>query len=517
MRIFATDQPLNAVETDALIIPVFQKEKELWPPARDVDTALKGAVSTLFELRDLRGRRNETAVLYPAGAIPARRVVVVGLGKEGEITPDHCRQAAGTAARRAYSQGARTLAVAPPSPEALGLTLEAVTRATVEGMLMGLYKAKNHKTSSLDEVAVSEASILIPEGENHEVVERGLQTGQIFADAACTARDLVNQPGNHMTPALLADVARAISVSEKLSCEVLEAQALEQLNMGALLGVAKGSTEPPKFIILQYNADHSEEEKKKPCFVLVGKGVTFDSGGISLKSKENMDKMKTDMAGAAAVIAVLQGVARLGLPFHVVALAPACENLPSGAACKPGDVLEAMNGKTIEVVNTDAEGRLILADALCYAERFKPEVVIDVATLTGACVMALGEEVAAGLFATDEELSGSLVAAGGFNGEKLWPMPLFDEYRDKIRSEIADMKNTGGRYGGVGSAAVFLKEFVSYPWAHIDIAGMATVKKDTPYIPRGGTGFAVRTILSFLMDRVEKVQGAQSTVSEPPT
>jgi leucyl aminopeptidase len=299
-----------------------------------------------------------------------------------------------------------------------------------------------------------------------------------------------------MRPSHLADVAKAVALNEGLKCEVLGREEIAEFKMGAFMGVAKGSREEPKFIILE----HAGKEGA-PTVVLVGKGITFDSGGISLKSREHMEEMKTDMAGAAAVIAAMQGVARLDLPLHVIGLAPAAENLPSGDALKPGDVITAMNGKSIEVINTDAEGRLILADALSYAARYKPDAVIDIATLTGACVIALGEEVAGGIFSTEDALCERLVAAGEVNGEKLWRLPLYKEYKDRIKSDVADMKNTGGRYGGVGTAAWLLKEFTSYPWAHLDIAGMALAKTDSPYIPKGGTGFGVRTLLSYLVER----------------
>jgi leucyl aminopeptidase len=262
------------------------------------------------------------------------------------------------------------------------------------------------------------------------------------------------------------------------------------------LGVTRGSDEPPQFIILEHKPDAGQP------VVFVGKGITFDSGGISIKPSERMEDMKSDMAGAAAVIGAMQAVAQLDLPLHVVGLAPACENLPSGHAYKPGDVLEAMNGKTIEVISTDAEGRLILADALCYAARYNPTAVMDLATLTGACVVALGKMVAAGIFSNDDALSTKLREAGACAGEKLWPLPLYEEYKDTIKSEVADMKNSGGRQGGVGTSAIFLKEFASYPWAHLDIAPMALSDSIGPYTPKGATGFGVRTLVEFLRAQI---------------
>jgi leucyl aminopeptidase len=295
-----------------------------------------------------------------------------------------------------------------------------------------------------------------------------------------------------MTPHSLAQAAQDMAAKNGLKCEVFNVGQISELGMGAMLGVTKGSDEPPQFIVLEHKPDAGQP------VILVGKGITFDSGGISLKPGEGMGAMKGDMAGAAAVIGAMQAVAQLDLPLHVVALAPACENLPSGHAYKPGDVLKAMNGKTIEVISTDAEGRLILADALCYADRYKPSAVIDLATLTGACVVALGENVAAGIFSNDDALSAKVREAGAKAGEKLWPLPLYEEYKDKIKSEVADMKNTGGRSGGVGTSAIFLKEFTSYPWAHLDIAPMEADDKGGPYQPKGATGFGVRTLVEFL-------------------
>jgi leucyl aminopeptidase len=295
-----------------------------------------------------------------------------------------------------------------------------------------------------------------------------------------------------MTPELMAEAAQQVAAASHLHCEIYGPDWMKEQGMGSLLGVTQGSDTPPRFIVLEHGRGRSE----KPI-VFVGKGITFDSGGISIKPADGMEDMKGDMAGAAAVLGALRAIGQLDLPVHVVGLAPACENLPSGHAYKPGDVLRARNGQTIEVLNTDAEGRLILADALCYAADYKPAAVIDLATLTGACVIALGRNVAAGLFYSDENLANQLRQAGTDTGEKFWLMPLFPEYRKSLDSEVADLANHGGRYGGVGVSAMFLKEFTDYTWAHLDIAGMALREKTTPAYGKGATGFGVRTLVEF--------------------
>jgi leucyl aminopeptidase len=295
-----------------------------------------------------------------------------------------------------------------------------------------------------------------------------------------------------MMPAALASAAQQTAERVGLKCDVYDVDWMRAQGMGALLGVTQGSAAPPKFIVLEHKGAEGDP------LVFVGKGITFDTGGISIKPAEKMEDMKGDMGGAAAVIAALGAIAELNLPVHVIGLAPACENMPSGTAYRPGDVLRAKNGKTIEIISTDAEGRLILADALSYAAGLKPKAVIDLATLTGACVVALGEDVAAGFFANDDDLSRTIKMVSEATAEKLWRLPLYEEYKEKIKSDTADMKNSGGRYGGVGTSATFLSEFVSYPWAHWDIAGMVLNAKGGPaYVPKGGTGFGVRSLIEL--------------------
>jgi leucyl aminopeptidase len=328
-------------------------------------------------------------------------------------------------------------------------------------------------------------------------LQKAVDNAAALAESVCFTRDLVNEPSSLKPPEKMGEIALGLAKKGRVTVKVLHKAELEKLGMGGILRVGAGSHQPPCLVHLTY----TPAGKSRKTVVVIGKGITFDSGGISLKTSEGMETMKGDMAGAAAVVGALRAIAQLDLPLHVVGLASACENLPSGHAYKPGDLLRARNGKTIEVISTDAEGRLILADALCYAADYQPAAVVDLATLTGACVIALGENIAAGMFATDDTLAADLHQAGAGAGEKLWRMPLFPEYRNAIKSDVADITNHGGRYGGVGASAIFLKEFVSYPWAHLDIAGMSSINKDDGEQVKGGTGFGVRTLVEFARRR----------------
>jgi leucyl aminopeptidase len=384
-----------------------------------------------------------------------------------------------------------------------GLNPEAAAQAVVEGTILGLYRYRELKSKDPERVDPETFTLVEFDEERAAAVKAGAGVGWIVAEATCLARDLVNRPANYATPTDLAEAAMEIASGfDNMRCQILSEEDADELGMGAFLGVAQGSDEPAAFIVLEHNPG----EKDLDTLVLVGKGITFDTGGISLKPADKMDRMRGDMGGGAAVLATLYAVGELELPLHVVGLVPATENMPSGQAYKPGDVLTALNGKTIEVLNTDAEGRLILADALAYAGRFEPRAVIDLATLTGACVVALGQGVAAGLFSNQDSLVARLLAAAESSGERLWRLPLYDDYLDKLESLTADLANTGGRDGGVGASAMFLQQFAEgYPWAHLDIAGMAfeerpNTPKRPPHLQKGGTGFGVRLLVQFLRD-----------------
>jgi leucyl aminopeptidase len=369
----------------------------------------------------------------------------------------------------------------------------------VEGSLLALYEFRELKTEEEEERRgrVSELVIVEAAQERLEIVRRGADTARVVADAVRLARDLGNRPGNVATPTHLAEVAQRVADETGMRCQVFDEEQMRELGMGALLGVARGSEEPATFIVLEHNADRDDLD----TIVLVGKGLTFDSGGISIKPSQGMQDMKYDMMGGAAVIATLKAVAELNLPLRVVGLVAATENLPGGRAIKPGDVLKALNGKTIEVINTDAEGRLVLADALSYAQRYAPRAIIDLATLTGACMVALGR-YATGLFTNDEGLADRIQAAARVTGERVWPLPLYDEHKEEIKSDVADVKNMGkGRYGGASIGAAFLSHFVGdHPWVHLDIAPTAWADEAKDYTPKGATGVGVRLLVRLLQE-----------------
>src|SRR5581483_9216613 len=331
-------------------------------------------------------------------------------------------------------------------------------------------------------------------------LKEGVRRGVATSEAAVFVRDLCNHPSNVMTPSRIAQEAKTIAREHGVKLKVLERVDMEKLGMGALLGVARGSHEPPKFIILDYRGTGTEGRHAKPI-VFVGKTITFDTGGISLKPAENMEQMKADMTGGAEVLATVRAAARLRLPIHVIGILPATENMPGGGAMKPGDIVKTLSGQTVEVQNTDAEGRLILADGLAYATRYKPAAVIDVATLTGACMVALGQ-FAIGMFGNDETLKESMRKAGLKTGERVWEMPLWEEYFEKLKSDVADMRNIGGRGGGMITAALFLSKFVGdYPWVHLDIASTDWSERERAYIPKGPTGIGTRLLIQYLIDR----------------
>ncbi|MDP1767530.1 MAG: leucyl aminopeptidase, partial [Nitrospirota bacterium] len=340
--------------------------------------------------------------------------------------------------------------------------------------------------------------ILIPQKGQLKQVSEGVRRGVATAEATVFVRDLCNHPSNVLTPTKVAEEAKAIAKAEKISIKILEQKEMERLGMGALLGVARGSQEPPKFIILEYNGAKKKDERP---VVLVGKTITFDTGGISLKTAENMERMKADMTGGAEVLASIRAASRLKLPLRLISILPVAENMPGGRAMKPGDVVTTLSGKTVEVQNTDAEGRLILADGLAYAMRYKPAALIDIATLTGACVVALGQ-FAIGMFGTDQALKEQVRKSGQKAGERVWEMPLWEEYFEQLKSDVADMRNIGGRGGGMITAALFLSKFVGdCPWVHLDIASTDWSERERAYVPKGPTAIGTRLLLQYLIDR----------------
>jgi leucyl aminopeptidase len=375
-----------------------------------------------------------------------------------------------------------------------------VAQAVAEGSLLGLYQYTPFKTIGREDLKEMEQLTVVADEKDFSLIDSAIKKAQIITQAVYFARDLISAPSNEMTPSVMAQKAQGIAHKKNVSCRVLDKTKMKEIGMNALLAVASGSNEEAKFIILEYQGGR----KKASPIVLVGKGLTFDSGGISIKPADKMDEMKSDMSGGAAVMGVIMAAADLQLPLNIVALIPATENLPSGSAYKPGDIVKSYSGKTIEVLNTDAEGRLILADALSYASEFKPSAVVDVATLTGACVIALGDDVI-GMLGTDDKLKNEINIAAQTTGELVWELPLWESYHELIKSDIADYKNSSGRAGSTITAAAFLSKFVGEaPWVHLDIAGPAWTTKDKPYIPKGAAGVAVRLLVEFLRNRVQK-------------
>jgi leucyl aminopeptidase len=483
-------QPLTEVKADALVVGLSADSRGLPPRLAGLDRRAGGQLKAVLDAEGFKAKAGQVTHLHTTGPLPAARLIVVGLGESTDVTLETVRRAAAAGVRRARDLGARTVAV-----DLLGERLPARQRAqaVVEGAMLATYTFDRYKREKNGK-AVEALRLIAPDGRVAREVGAGARRGEIFAQATVFARDLVNMPANDVHPTHLARVAADLARESRLRLRVLERNECQKMGMGAFLAVAAGSAQPPKFIHLSYAPARARRR-----VALIGKGITFDAGGLDLKTAEGMLRMKDDMSGAAAVLAVMRALPALNPPIEVHGLIAATENMPSGSALRPGDVLRAMNGTTIEVGNTDAEGRLTLADALSYANtRVKPDEVIDVATLTGACVIALGS-LCSGLFANDQPLAKRLLAAAEQAGERLWQLPLIDEYRENLKSEVADLNNVGPRGGGAITAGLFLKEFAgATPWAHLDIAGPAFSEKDLPLAPKGGTGAAVRTLLTYL-------------------
>ncbi len=455
-----------------------------------LDRQVGGTIARLVSSRDFTGEADQATVLYPSG--PATRVALVGLGK-GPVTRAAVRRAAAVAARLAQRQGVDRVSF-HLAGEAAGLPPAEAVQVITEGLVAGAWRFLGMKRPPDDpRPELAAAEILVAEAS--DAVAEGHRVGEAVAAAHVVARDLQVLPGNVCTPTHLATTATDLGRRHGIPVTVLDRAALQQEGMNALLGVAQGSVQEPRLIVLEYRGADG------PPVVLVGKGITFDSGGISIKPAERMEDMKFDMSGAAAVLGTFEMLGRLKPALHVVGLVPSAENMPSGTALKPGDVVKSHFGKTIEIVNTDAEGRLILADALSYARRFKPACALDAATLTGAVVIGLGHTAGA-VLGTDPDLVREVLAAGERAGERVWELPFWDEYRELNKSEIADVKNSGGRPAGTISAAWFLREFVEgFPWAHLDIAGTAYTDKETPASVKGPTAMGARLFCEFLLAR----------------
>jgi len=458
------------------------------------DVPLASDVLALLEPADFNGRANQTLMLYPRGALAPRRLLLVGLGKREKTTAETIRRASATAVKEA--QKLKVAAVTVGVNGDLSLEPEAAAQAFAEGTELGAYRFWRYRTGLTDEQTfkVERATLFT---QSDEKTRLGITTGQAIARGVNFARDLVNGPGYAMHPPALGDEAVKLGQRVGLKVTVLDMPQLIEQGFGGILAVGKGSEHEPRFIIMEYG----EAKKGIPTLCLVGKGLTFDSGGLSLKPPEAMETMKSDMGGAATVFGAMQVAAELKLPLHLVGLVSAAENMPSSNAYRPGDIVKTLSGKTIEVLNTDAEGRIILSDALFYAQRYQPDAIVEFSTLTGAIIIALGSH-ATGMMGTDQALMDRLSKAGEISGERVWQFPLWEEYHQMVKSEIADLKNIAGRPAGSITAGAFLAAFVGdYPFAHLDIAGTAWADRPVkPYDTLGGTGVGVRLLAEFLRE-----------------
>ena len=486
--------------TTCLVIGAFA-DRPKDPLLTELDRLLGGRLQEARRSGEFTGKANECLMLHPASALGAQRLLLVGLGPCQRAGLEQLRQAAGTAAGLLRGKRLANLACALPLLKVPRTTPAERIEAAAEGLLLASYRFDRYRTEDQDVKSEGPRSgwLLLDRRDDRDEAATALASAVILARSVSLARDLVNEPGNVKSPQYLAEQASAAAAAGGFRCTVLERAELAREGFGALLGVAQGSVREPRLIVLEYRGG---EPGARPI-ALVGKGVVFDAGGISLKPAEKMDEMKMDMAGGAAVIGACLAAARLQLPLNLVGVVPAVENLPSGSAIRPGDILTSLSGQTIEILNTDAEGRLILADALTYVRRFKPRLVVDVATLTGACIIALGQHASA-VLGNDPALVRKLCTAGEKCGERLWQLPLWSDYDQQIKSEVADVKNTGGRPAGTITAAAFLQRFAKgLNWAHLDIAGTAWIEQPQPYRPKGASGVGVRLLTAFLREQAQ--------------
>lgn len=482
------DISAEKIKADLLAVPVREKEQEA-PLIRRLDRRLKGKLSERIRKGKFTGAEGSTLLYSTAGMIPAAHLLLIGMGKEKEIETDFWRKAGARAKKECQTVGGAEIAFFLPSEG----TNETTVSAVAEGALLASYQFTKYRSDNKAPSPLRTLTLFRPGLKANAAMDRAARLTLDLMPGVLVARDLVNEPPSVTTARFLGEQAKRHCRGPGLSVEVWGKKKIEAMKLAGLLAVNRGSVEEPRFIKIRY-----KPPRVKKRVALIGKGITFDSGGLSLKPAKSMETMKLDMAGGAAIIGAMSVLPKLKPEVEVTGYIPTTDNLPSGSAQKPGDIIRYLNGKTIEVLNTDAEGRLILADGLALAAKEKPDCMINLATLTGACMVALGTEVA-GIFGNNQSLVDRLTRCGREAGEKLWQLPLVKEYREEIKSSVADIKNVGGSYGGAITAALILQEFVEeVPWAHLDIAGPAYAEKDAPICPKGGTGFGVRTLLRFL-------------------
>jgi leucyl aminopeptidase len=491
MQVRVSSDAAASVSAGALVIPVFS-DKRLDGAAQDIDAALGGALADVLSSEEIAGKPNELALVHAKDA-PYRRVALIGLGERSSFTPNKLAHFAGTAVRSLGKRNVATLAFVLPAEAGANVLLSA--SAIAEGAIAATLDTTTYRSKAEKPIAVTEIALLAGSLDS-TALDAGVTRGTVLGEAINHARIMALMPGNDMTPTAMAQRAMDLGEEAGLEVDVLDEARMLEKGMGSLLGVSRGSDEPATLSVMTYRGDPASNE----ILALVGKGLTFDSGGISIKPAENMHEMKYDMCGGAGVIAAMYAIGKLKPKLNVIGLIPSSENLPGPRAMKPGDILRAMNGKTIEVINTDAEGRLILADALCYARELGATKLVDCATLTGACVIALGH-AASGVMTNDETFVNRFINLVGDVGERYWRLPLYEDFDEQIKSDIADIKNTGGRWGGAETAGAFLKNFVAdVPWIHLDIAGTAYADKGTAYITKGPNGTPVRAFVALVED-----------------
>lgn len=500
MKTTLTIAPPSQIETECLVVAVLDaaettnngdKSDKHDPKLQTDDKAVLAAAADLVASGEVTGKATETTLLHKPEGLKAKRLLLIGGGKAAKFSSSDLRKLAGAAVRNVKAKDLTSFALVMPAK------IDDAAKVIVEGALVGNFDADYYRSDRTKQ-KIEELTIVAPKGANQQSLKKGIEQGSIIGEAQNFTRDLVNEPGNRMTPTILADRAKAMCDETGLACETYGPDKIKELKMGAFWSVAQGSDEEPRLIVMRYEP---ERAPKKRVLGLVGKGITFDSGGISIKPGEGMEKMKYDMAGGAAMIGAMRAIAQLKPNVRVIGIVCASENMPSGKAQKPGDVQIAMSGKSIEIINTDAEGRLVLADGLHYAKELGATHLIDAATLTGACVVALGM-VNAGVFSNDDDFYNRFNHSLAKSGEKMWRLPADDDYRELIKSDIADIRNTGGgRWAGATAAAMFLKEFVGdTPWIHLDIAGVAWMEDNKPWIAKGPSGVPVRSLVEFTQD-----------------
>jgi leucyl aminopeptidase len=494
MKIKIINQSITEFRGDIIVVNLFEGVKIPGGATGDIDKALDNMISKLIKKGEITGKIGETTIIHTFGKLMVNKAMVVGLGPPKEFGLEEIRKASGAAVKQAKRIKAKKVGTIVHGAGIGNMKTELATQALIQGTLLALYEFAEYKKK--EGTDIDKFWVVEKDKKKIKKIQKGAELGKILADAQNVARDFINEPANNLTPEKLAQRVKKVIKNYKLEKNIefqcLDEKELKKLGMGALLSVAQGSENTSRFIILRLR------NPQKPLISLIGKTVTFDSGGISLKSHEGMERMKGDMAGGAIVFATTLAIALAKSRVNLVTIIPAVENMPSGSASRPGDVVRAMNGKTIEIISTDAEGRMTLADAICYAEKKNARIIIDIATLTGGCVIALGD-VTAAVMSNNQNLVNTLLSISENTGEKFWQLPLFDEYKRQIKSDIADIKNSGGRKASTITAGLFLQSFVEKAkWLHIDVAGKEITGKETYYTPKGGTGFGVATLFEFL-------------------